>query len=66
MNEQIFMIVALITGGVLGMLFFGGLWFTVRKAMTSKTPALLFLGSFMLRVGIVLAVFIWLYKGAIG
>lgn len=57
MNELLFMIVALITGALLGIVFFGGLWLTVRKAIASKTPALWFLGSIILRIGIVLVGF---------
>lgn len=54
MNENLFMIVALLTGVVIGGIFFGGLWFTVKKGVTSKIPALWFLGSFVLRMGVVL------------
>jgi len=50
--ETIKMIVALIGGLVIGVFFFGGLWFTVRKAINVKTPALWFFGSFILRVSI--------------
>jgi len=57
MNELLFMTVAFITGGILGILFFGGLWLTVRKAVASKTPAWWFLGSLILRIGAVLAGF---------
>lgn len=57
MNEILFMIIALIAGVFLGVLFFGGLWYTVRKGMASKIPALWFLGSFILRTGIVIAGF---------
>lgn len=57
MNEVLFMIVSLISGVILGILFFGGLWFTVRKAMASKIPTLWFLGSFIFRIGIVLVGF---------
>ncbi len=57
MNEILSMIIALLTGIALGFLFFGGLWFTVKKAIESKIPALWFLGSFVLRMGIVLAGF---------
>jgi F1F0 ATPase subunit 2 len=42
---------------LLGALFFGGLWWTVRKGMTSLRPALWFLGSLLLRSGITLAGF---------
>ena len=47
-------ILALFTGNVLGALFFGGLWWTVKKAVSSPQPALLFLASMLLRTLIVL------------
>jgi F1F0 ATPase subunit 2 len=42
---------------LLGAIFFGGLWWTVRKGVLSKQPALWFLGSLLLRTGIILAGF---------
>ena len=43
-------------GGVgLGMVFFGGLWLTVRKGLRSQQPALWFFASFLLRTSIALA-----------
>ncbi len=47
-------------GLLLGILFFGGLWFTVKKALTSKKPALWFVGSFILRLGITLIGFYYI------
>jgi len=44
-------------GLLLGGVYFGGLWWTVRIGMMSKRPALLFLGSLLLRTGVVLAGF---------
>ncbi len=41
-------------GFVLGTFFFGGLWWTTRKAMVSKSPALWFSGSLIVRLGITL------------
>ncbi len=55
MNEALTLVLALLAGGVLGAIFFGGLWWTVRMGVSSKQPALWFLGSMLLRVGIVLA-----------
>jgi F1F0 ATPase subunit 2 len=40
-------------GAGLGVLFFGGLWWTVRKALSSRLPALWFLGSLLVRTGVV-------------
>lgn len=39
-----------LAGLVLGAFFFGGLWWTVRRAMTSPRPALLFFTSLLLRM----------------
>ncbi|MGB8432953.1 MAG: ATP synthase subunit I [Burkholderiales bacterium] len=57
MNEVLTLALALVAGLLLGAIFFGGLWWTVRKAISSKRPALLFLGSLLLRTGIVIAGF---------
>ena len=39
-----------IAGGVLGLLFFGGLWWTLRRAFNSSRPALWIGGSMLLRM----------------
>ena len=57
MNEPLTLLLAALAGGLLGAIFFGGLWWTVRKGLTSKQPAFWFLGSMLLRTGIVLAGF---------
>ena len=43
---------ALAAGLVLGALFFGGLWWTVRRGLTATTPALWFGLSALVRVAI--------------
>ena len=48
---------ALLAGGGLGGFYFAGLWWTVRKLPTAQSPALLSLGSFLLRTTVVLAGF---------
>ena len=45
---------ALIAGIMLGAIFFGGLWWTVRKGVSAKHPVLWFFGSMLLRTCIVL------------
>lgn len=45
---------ALIAGMMLGVIFFGGLWWTVRKGAAANHPALWFFGSMVLRTCIVL------------
>jgi len=54
MSETLTGALACAAGGLLGAFFFGGLWWTVRKGLTAKQPALLFLGSSLLRTGVVL------------
>ena len=57
MNEPLMLVLAVVAGVLLGAIFFGGLWWTVRKGVSSTRPALWFLGSLLLRTGIVLAGF---------
>lgn len=54
MNETSALVLSGVAGLSLGGIFFGGLWWTVRKGMSSRRPALLFIGSFVLRTSIVL------------
>ncbi len=63
MNEILNLLLPLIAGLLLGTVFFGGLWFTVKKLTASKMPALLVLGSFIFRVGIVLIGFYFIGLG---
>ena len=55
MNEPLPLLLASTVGLLLGAIFFGGLWWTVRKGLSSRQPALWFLGSMLLRMGIALA-----------
>ncbi len=63
MNDFLFLALALGLGLVLGAMFFGGLWWTVRKGISSKSPALWFFGSLLLRTGIALAGFYFAGRG---
>jgi F1F0 ATPase subunit 2 len=54
MNEALSLAFAVVAGMLLGAIFFAGLWWTVRKAVASKHPALWFLSSMLLRMSIVL------------
>ncbi|MDH4361339.1 MAG: ATP synthase subunit I [Nitrospirota bacterium] len=57
MNEILGLMPALIAGVLLGAMFFGGLWWTVRKGVSSTRPARWFFGSLLLRTSITLAGF---------
>ena len=63
MNEGLILAFSLVAGVLLGVMFFGGLWWTVRKAVSSRQPALWFLGSMLLRTGIVLSGFYFVSGG---
>jgi F1F0 ATPase subunit 2 len=52
MIETLPLLLAWVAGVLLGAVFFGGLWWTVRKGLSSKHPALWFLGSLLLRTSI--------------
>ncbi len=54
MNEILHISLAFIGGVALGTLFFGGLWFTIKKAVTAKLPALWLSVSFIVRAGLTL------------
>lgn len=62
MNEVLSMLLVAAMGFVLGLIFFGGLWWTIRRMLHSPRPALWMLGSLLLRLGIALSGF-WLIAG---
>src|SRR5664280_3746105 len=63
MNETLTLALALAVGLLLGVIFFGGLWWTVRKGVSSKQPALWFFGSLLVRMSIALAGFYFVGRG---
>jgi F1F0 ATPase subunit 2 len=50
MNDALTWVLVWTAGVLLGALFFGGLWWTVRKSVSSKQPALWLFGSLLLRM----------------
>ena len=52
MNDLLMLALVFLFGMLLGTFFFGGLWFTVKKGLESQHPALWFIGSFLVRVGV--------------
>jgi len=63
MNDTLTWVPAWLAGSALGMFFFGGLWWTVRRSLTARQPALWVAGSLLLRMGITLGGF-YLVAGA--
>jgi F1F0 ATPase subunit 2 len=57
MNDLIVLAMPLAAGLLLGAFFFGGLWWTVVRGLESPQPALWFLGSMVLRMGVLVAGF---------
>ncbi|HTQ27790.1 MAG TPA: ATP synthase subunit I [Puia sp.] len=54
MKSFIVTALSLPAGVLLGLIFFAGLWITVRKGLPASMPVYWFLPSFLLRTGIVL------------
>ncbi len=63
MSETPSLILASLAGILLGAVFFGGLWWTVRNGLTSQQSGLWFSGSLLLRTGITLAGFYFVSHG---
>lgn len=49
MSSLVALLPALIEGAFLGALFFIGLWFTVSRGLRSRSPAILFVASLLMR-----------------
>jgi len=63
MSEAVQLIPALVAGVLLGLMFYGGLWWTVRRGVLSKNAPGMFFGSLLLRTGIALAGFYFIAHG---
>jgi F1F0 ATPase subunit 2 len=56
--------IAVLAGLALGLFYFGGLWLTVRRIACSTRPALLMLGSFVVRLLVTLCGFYLVMDGS--
>lgn len=63
MNDVVILGLAGAAGVFLGAIFFGGLWLSLRRALSSQRPALWLLGGFALRTSISLAGFYFVSGG---
>jgi F1F0 ATPase subunit 2 len=63
-NQELLNVCALFSGVLIGLMFFGGLWWTVHKAMSSRQPGLLFAGSMLLRTVLSLTAFYLIGSGS--
>lgn len=55
--------VAALAGILFGVIYFGGLWLTIQKMGQMDRPILLLMGSFIVRLGLVLVGFYLISKG---
>ena len=62
-NETLTMVFVIATGVWIGAMFFGGLWWTIRKSVSSKHPAPWFFCSLLLRMSITVAGFYFIGRG---
>jgi F1F0 ATPase subunit 2 len=63
MNEVGTFSIALMAGILIGTIFFGGLWWTVQKGLTSPNPVWWFFGSTLLRTSFAVTGFYFISRG---
>jgi len=63
MNEPLSLMLSWSAGVLIGATFFGGLWWTVQKGLSSKHPAMWFLVSQLVRMSVALAGFYFVADG---
>jgi F1F0 ATPase subunit 2 len=63
MSEISTLIFSLLAGSLLGAIFFGGLWWTIQRGVSSTQPAVWFLGSLLLRTAIAVTGFYFVSRG---
>lgn len=56
------LVLSSIFGLGLGVFYFGGLWLTVKNMPHFKYPGFVIVGSFLLRMGVLLLAFYWLLQ----
>jgi len=63
MDDALFMVLAFMAGACLGIIFFGGLWITVQRALKSNMPGLWFAGGLLSRLTITMLGFYFVGTG---
>ena len=63
MSEITRVLAAVLAGILLGGFFFGGLWWTIRKSLSSTRAGLWFSGSFLVRTAVVMLGFYFVAEG---
>jgi F1F0 ATPase subunit 2 len=65
MNETLTMLLVVSAGMIMGICFFASLWWTIRRGLSSKRPALIFFISLLLRTSLTLAGFYFIANGSL-
>jgi F1F0 ATPase subunit 2 len=63
MNDIPAVVASLLGGTLLGTFFFGGLWWTVQKGVSSEHPEFWFLASLLVRTAVILGGFYFAAHG---
>jgi F1F0 ATPase subunit 2 len=63
MSDPTGLALAALAGIMIGAVFFGGLWWTVRKGVPSAHPATWFLASFLVRTSVAVTGFYFAARG---
>jgi F1F0 ATPase subunit 2 len=63
MDETLSLVLSLVAGILLGAIFFGGLWWTFQKVVSSNRSTLWFFVSLLMRTSILLAGFYFIAHG---
>ena len=63
-TDVLSLLVVFAAGILLGTVFFGGLWWTIRRGLSSPHPARWFLAGFLVRMTFLLAALYYLSGGA--
>ena len=64
MNDMSNLLISMMAGVLIGLLFLGSLWWTVRKVITSERPALWSMGSMWLRMIATMTGFYFVSQGS--
>ena len=62
MNINIYTLISLFAGLILGLLYFSGLWLTVKNMQKSRSPVALTLVSFFVRTAAIMLVLIFVAR----
>ncbi len=62
-SDAVMPILSVLAGAALGAFYFGGLWWTVGRALSARQPALLVMGSMLGRTALVLVGFYFVAGG---